>query len=277
MCLIEANFLSAVHDQMELGQARDRIEDFAHGLTKSIDCLDSLNPGSIHIPAQILEPGPLLLLGAPGVGKGTQADSLAKLWGVPKVSTGDILRANVADGTTHGLRAKRIMERGGLVPDEIMTEMVVDRLGRTDTALGFILDGFPRTIPQAMWLDGYLSEHRQRDVLGIVHLCMDFDGIVERIVHRRVCPFCKTLYNIQLKPPKRTGRCDKDDTELIQRSDDGLDVLQTRLDVFKRETEPLLQYYRCRSPFVQIEADESPSIVTEAIVAALTRYRTHAN
>jgi adenylate kinase len=277
MCLIEENFLSTVQDQMELAQARDQVEDFAPRSTKSIDCLDSLNPGSIQIPAQIPEPGPLLLLGAPGVGKGTQADSLAKIWGVPKVSTGDILRANVADGTPPGLQAKRIMERGRLVPDEIMTEMVADRLGRADTALGFILDGFPRTIPQAMWLDGYLIDHRQRDVLGIVHLCMDFKGIVERIVHRRVCRLCKTLYNIQLKPPKRTGRCDKDDSELIQRSDDVLDVLQTRLDVFKRETEPLLQYYRCRSPFVQIEADQSPSIVTEAIIAALTRFRTHAN
>jgi adenylate kinase len=262
---------------MELAQAGDEVEDFAPGLTKSIDCLDSPNPGSIRIPAQIQAPGPLLLLGAPGVGKGTQADCLAKLWGVPKVSTGDILRANVADGTTPGLRATRIMERGELVPDEIMTEMVADRLGRPDTALGFILDGFPRTIPQAMWLDRYLIDRRRRDVLGVVHLRMDFDGIVERIVHRRVCPLCKTLYNIQLKPPKRTGRCDKDDAELIQRSDDGFDVLQTRLDVFKRETEPLLQHYRCRSPFVQIEADESPSTVTEAIVAALIRFRAHAN
>jgi adenylate kinase len=262
---------------MELTASSDRVEDFAPGLTKSIDYLASLNDGPIHNPAEILEPGPLLLIGAPGVGKGTQADSLAKIWGVPKVSAGDILRANVADATTPGLRAKQIMERGGLVPDEIMTQMVVDRLGSTDTAPGFVLDGFPRTIPQAVWLDKYLIDHRPGDVLGIIHLCMDSDVIVERIAHRRVCPLCNTVYNIQLKPPKRTGRCDKDDTELIQRSDDGLDVLRTRLDVFKRETEPLLQYYRGHSPFVQIEADKPPSIVTEAIVAALTSFRVDTN
>jgi len=262
---------------MELTAARDQVEDLAPRLTKSIDRLDSLNHGSIQIPARIPGPGPLLMLGAPGVGKGTQADSLKKLWGVPKISTGDILRANVANGTGPGVRAKRIMERGGLVPDEIMTEMVADRLGLTDTVPGFILDGFPRTILQATWLDGYLIDHRPGDVLGIINLCMDFEEIVERIVHRRVCPLCKAVYNIQFKPPKRTGKCDKDDTELIQRSDDSLDVLRTRLDVFRKETEPLLQYYRSHSPFIQIEAAKPPSIVTEAIVAALTCFRTPTN
>src|SRR5579871_3499637 len=150
---------------------------------KDLDQVDPRRPGR-----QLKDPGPVLLLGAPGVGKGTQAEVLAKLWGVPKIATGDILRANVASGTKLGLRASRIMKSGGLVPDQVMTEMVANRLELADTAGGFILDGFPRTVGQAQWLDSHLNTHRDGAVLGIINLRMDFELIVERVVYRMVCP-----------------------------------------------------------------------------------------
>lgn len=258
---------------MELNEAGIQVENFGPGLTKLDECLAALASESNHATAEIGEPGPVLLLGAPGVGKGTQADRLAELWGVPKISTGEILRANVANGTPLGVQANRIMKLGGLVPDQIMTGMVANRLGYSDTAAGFILDGFPRTVHQAQWLDGYLSDHRKGAVLGIISMSMNFQGIVERVVHRRVCPLCKTVYNIELMPPKRMGRCDKDDAELIQRSDDSLEVFETRLDVFQRETEPLIQYYRSRSLFIEVDAEKPPSLVTRDIVAGLMNFR----
>lgn len=262
---------------MELSEARIQGENFGPGLTKLDDCFSALAPMTIHATARIAAPGPVLLLGAPGVGKGTQADKLAELWGVPKISTGEILRANVANGTHLGIKANRIMKLGNLVPDQIITGMVADRLALSDTAMGFILDGFPRTVHQAQWLDEYLSEYRNGAVLRIVNLSMDFEGIVERIVHRRVCPLCKTTYNARLMPPKRAGRCDRDDAELIQRSDDRLEVFETRFEVFKRETEPLIQYYRHRSLFIEVDAEKPPSSVTRDIVAGLTNFRMQVN
>jgi adenylate kinase len=262
-----------VEGLVELSEARSQLENLGPELTKLDECFAALAYESIHVSGQIREPGPLLLLGAPGVGKGTQADKLAELWGVPKVSTGEILRANVANGTPLGVEANRIMKLGGLVPDQIMTEMVADRLGLSDTAMGFILDGFPRTVHQAQWLDGHLSFHPNSARLGIINLFMDLERIVDRIVHRRVCPLCKTIYNTQLMPPKRMGSCDKDNAELVQRSDDRLEVYQRRLDVFKRATEPLIQYYRGRSQFIEVDAEKPPSLVTRDIVAGLMNLR----
>jgi adenylate kinase len=165
------------------------------------------------------------------------------------------------------------MKLGGLVPDAIMTEMVANRLSLSDTAMGFILDGFPRTVPQAQWLNEYLSDYRKGAVLGIISLYMDFDGIAERVAHRRVCPLCKATYNTRLMPPKRIGRCDKDGAELVRRGDDGVEVFEMRLDVFKHETEPLIHYYRGHSLFIEVDADKSPSLVTRDIVTGLTNYR----
>jgi len=249
-------------------------QNFGPGLTKSVEFLGSVAKRPNKPAPEIGEPGPVLLVGAPGVGKGTQADNLAKLWGVPKISTGDILRANVANGTALGVQADRIMKLGGLVPDQIMTEMVADRLDLSDTATGFILDGFPRTVRQAQWLDGYLSIQRRGAHLGVISMCMDLEQIVKRVIYRRVCPLCKTVYNAQYIPPKQVGRCDKDGSELEQRSDDSLEVFQTRLDVFKQETEPLIQYYRDHSLFIEVDADKPPTLVTRDIVAGLMGLRT---
>ena len=161
---------------MELSDARIQGEHLGPGLTKLDDCFAALAPETIHATARIAAPGPVLLLGAPGVGKGTQADKLAELWGVPKISTGEILRANVANGTHLGIKANRIMKLGSLVPDQIMTGMVADRLGLSDTATGFILDGFPRTVHQAQWLDEYLSDCRNGAVSEDYQLVNGFRG-----------------------------------------------------------------------------------------------------
>lgn len=258
---------------MGLSGTRIPTENFRPGLTKLDQRYAELPARSNHAAAQMSEPGPVLLLGAPGVGKGTQAERLAELWGVPRISTGDILRANVANGTPLGVKANQIIKLGGLVPDEIMTEMVADRLGHADTTMGFILDGFPRTVPQAEWLDEYLSDNREGAVLGIISMSMDFQGIADRIINRRVCPVCKTSYNTELMPPRRAGRCDNDGAELTQRNDDSLEVFETRLNIFMRETEPLIDYYRGRPLFIDIEAEKPPSAVTRDIVAGLMNYR----
>lgn len=260
-------------DVMELSEAHIQAKTFLPELAESGKSFRPFPVGSDHPPMHTSGPGPLLLLGAPGVGKGTQAETLAKLWGIPTISTGEILRANVAAGSTLGIQAKRIMKMGGLVPDPLMTEMVANRLGLSDAAAGFILDGFPRTVGQAQWLDAYLGAHRHGSLLAVISMSMDPRRIAERVIHRRICPLCKTVYNLQSMPPQRTGRCDRDGSELEARSDDSVAVFQTRLEVFRRETEPLIHYYRSHSLFIEIDADKPPSTITETIVTLLQNLR----
>jgi adenylate kinase len=225
-----------------------------------------------HCPTPLIDsPKPVLLLGAPGVGKGTQADVLARLWKLPKISTGEILRANVARRTALGIRAKKIMKAGALVPDEVMTEMIADRLEAGDTARGFILDGFPRTIRQAEWLDAYLHVSQQGAVLEVVSLRMDREQLAKRVIHRRVCPLCKAVYNEELMPPVVAGVCDRDGSTLEQRSDDRLEVFIARLDVFSRETDPLIRFYENHEMFVAVDAGQSSALVTQDIIAGLER------
>ncbi len=211
----------------------------------------------------------MLLLGSPGVGKGTQADILAALWGIPKISTGDILRANVSKGTALGVQASDVMRRGDLVPDHLITEMVADRLSASDTVRGFILDGFPRTIQQALWLGDYLAISRWNGRLAIVSMQMDSPKIIERIVNRRICPTCKTTYNIHSMPPKLEGRCDRDGSVLIQRNDDKIDVIEQRFEVFRQETEPLIKHYQDHPVFMEVCADRPTSVVTEEIITGI--------
>ena len=146
-------------------------------------------------------PGPILLLGAPGVGKGTQAKELVKLWGIPQISTGDLLRANVAQGTELGQMAKEIMGRGELVPDSLVNEMVAVRLQQPDTANGYILDGFPRTLAQAGWLDGRLAAQARGLPVVAVSIQVDYNQLLRRITGRRNCPVCQSIYNVYGKPP----------------------------------------------------------------------------
>lgn len=245
-------------------------------LKKTNTQFDVLIPKADFAAARFGSQGPVLLLGAPGAGKGTQADALADFWQVPKISTGDILRANVAGRTKLGTRAKKVMKTGGLVPDEVMMEMVATRLARPDAEHGFILDGFPRTIRQAEWFDEYLSADRRGAQLGIVSMSVDFEQLVKRVIHRRICPLCKAVYNEELMPPKRVGICDNDGSVLEQRNDDKPEVFKTRLDVFRRETEPLIQFYRDHDLFISIDAQAPPAAVTKAIVSGLTARREQA-
>jgi adenylate kinase len=225
-----------------------------------------LVPEPHRAPSRPVGPGPIVLFGAPGVGKGTQADSLAKRWGVPKISTGDILRAHVTDKTQLGNQANRVMKRGGLVPDQIVTAMVADRLALADTENGFILDGFPRTIQQAQWLDAYLSVNHPDAPLAVVNLRLDRARLIERLISRRVCLVCKAVYNLQSMPPREAGRCDRDGSPLEQRIDDRFEVCEMRLDIFQRETEPLVRYYQAGSLFIEIDAAQPAVAVTRDIV-----------
>jgi len=230
------------------------------------------SPGSLEQEpelAQVKAPGPVVMLGAPGVGKGTQADLLAQIWRIPKISTGELLRMNVTNRTALGIHADEIMRRGGLVSDQIINEMVAGRLAHSDARDGFILDGFPRTAKQAEWLDDHLAAHRNFAPLTIINLHMEAQKIIERIIYRRICPCCKTAYNNRLKPPRQNGRCDLDGSVLIQRSDDNLEVIQQRLDAFNRETEPLIEHYRGHRMFLTIDADRSVNNVSKDIVESL--------
>src|SRR5580658_7865711 len=175
--------------------------------------------------------GSIILLGPPAAGKGTQAKLIAETFGIPQISTGDILRGNVARKTELGMKAKAIMERGELVPDALVCDMVADRLQEADCVRGFILDGFPRTVPQAEWLDAQLERMRvgkQGDVAAqqacaapvVIRLVVDYNVLLQRITGRRSCPTCGRIYNVYLQPPKVQGICDDDGTTLVSRKDD---------------------------------------------------------
>src|SRR5579859_6894343 len=183
--------------------------------------------------ARMIAPGPILLLGAPGVGKGTQAKELVKLWEIPQISTGDLLRANVAQGTPLGKTAKEIMHRGELVPDSLVNEMVAVRLQQPDTVKGYILDGFPRTLAQAHWLDGRLAMQKEALPLVAVSIQVDYNQLLRRITGRRNCPVCQTIYNIYLHPPKVEGVCDIEGATLVQRSDDTEECFAGRLTTYQ--------------------------------------------
>jgi adenylate kinase len=162
-----------------------------------------------------------------------------------------------------------IMRRGALVPDEVLTEMMAERLCGSDTARGYILDGFPRTIQQALWLDEHLAVHRWAGLLAIICLEIDPQRVVERVLHRTVCPFCNTVYNTRSMPSKEKGICDHDGSVLIRRSDDNVEILLRRLETFERETEPLIEHYQDYPLFMRIDADRGVSVITEEIAAGM--------
>ena len=189
-------------------------------------------------------PGPILLLGAPGVGKGTQAKELVKLWGIPQISTGDLLRGNVSKGTDLGKIAKEIMGRGELVPDSLVNEMVSARLQEPDTANGYILDGFPRTLTQAGWLDGRLAALAHTLPVVAVSIQVDYNQLLRRITGRRNCPVCQSIYNVYGKPPQKDGVCDLDGAALVQRADDTEKVFEGRMRAYEAMTAPVVDHYR---------------------------------
>ena len=186
----------------------------------------------------------VIMLGAPGTGKGTIAGILTEKMGIPQVSTGDIFRKNIKEGTELGKLAEQYIEKGQLVPDEVTIGIVIDRLKEDDVQNGIILDGFPRTIKQAEELDKILEkEGKKVDI--VINLTTPEEEIIERIVNRRICSnqACKTVYNLQLNPPKQEGICDKCGHELIQRKDDTEETVKARLESYFKETSPLVEYY----------------------------------
>jgi adenylate kinase len=202
--------------------------------------------------------GPLVLLGAPGAGKGTQAKIISERYGVPQVSTGDILRDNVGRGTELGKKARAIMDRGELVSDDLVCGMVTDRLAEADCARGFILDGFPRTTAQAEWLDGLLAG---RSYLGraiapvVISIEVGYNQLLQRLTGRRSCPVDGKIYNIYFQPPKTEGHCDACGSELVQRKDDTEAVISERLKNYERQTLPLVDYYRKQGRLHKINGD----------------------
>jgi adenylate kinase len=185
----------------------------------------------------------IILLGAPGSGKGTQAKKMTTSFAIPQISTGDMLREAVKNGTEMGRKAKVFMDQGGLVPDEVVIGIVKDRLREKDCGKGFILDGFPRTIPQAEALDRVIKE-LGKEITHVLSLEVDEKEILERLSGRRTCSGCGAMYHVRFNPPKTEGRCDKCAGTLLQRDDDKEDTIRTRLVNYKKSTEPLIEHYR---------------------------------
>ncbi len=185
----------------------------------------------------------IILLGAPGAGKGTQAKKISASFTIPQISTGDMLREAVKKGTEMGLKAKSYMDAGGLVPDEVVIGIVKDRLKAGDCDKGFILDGFPRTIPQAKALDAVVKDLK-KEIKVVLSLEVDEKELLERLTGRRTCTACGAMYHVRFNPPKSDGKCDKCKTALIQRDDDKEETIKARLVNYKKSTEPLLDYYK---------------------------------
>jgi adenylate kinase len=212
----------------------------------------------------------VIFLGAPGAGKGTQARALAAEWGVPQVATGDMLREAVAAGTPLGLEAKRYMDAGGLVPDDVVIGLVEERLARPDAARGFVLDGFPRTAAQAEALDAMLRR-RGESPDRVVFLDVGREELIRRLTGRRVCGRCGTAFHLVSAPPRAAGRCDNCGGELTQRSDDTREAVATRLDVYEKQTAPLLAYYRDRGLLVTVSGEGPVDRVAADIRKAVGR------
>ena len=213
----------------------------------------------------------LVLVGPPGAGKGTQAQFIASHLSIPKISTGDIFRANVSGGTELGRRAQAYMERGDLVPDEVTIAMVTDRLQEDDAQTGFLLDGFPRNVPQAETLKKLLSSWDTRlDV--VLELVVDDDEVVRRLSGRRTCRRCGRVWHVTFDPPAQPGTCDSCGGELFQRDDDREETIRHRLEVYQQQTAPLVSYYADEGCLLGIDATGPVEEVTERALTALRRF-----
>ena len=212
----------------------------------------------------------VIFLGPPGAGKGTQARQIAESYRVPHLSTGDMFREHVGRGTPLGLRAKPIMERGELVPDDLVLSMVEERISRPDCADGFILDGFPRTLPQAEKL-GEILRKRFKTQPVVVHFVVDEKQLMRRLTGRRTCAIGGEIYNIYDHPPRVPGRCDRDGGELMQRPDDRDEVIAERLAAYERQTRPLVDYYCGRGVLKDVDGMAAPAAVTINVLQLLAQ------
>ena len=209
-------------------------------------------------------------MGPPGVGKGTQAERLRDHLGVPHVSTGDILRAAAKEGSPVGRQAKSYVDAGELVPDDVMGDLIVDRLGKSDAAEGFVLDGFPRTVAQIEILDRVLAKLSVR-LDRVFVLGAPENEIVRRLTGRRICPQCGVVYHVESHPPKAPGVCDACGSAVVQRPDDSEEVIRKRLEVFRAETVPVAAAYRERALLAEVDGSGDPDAVFEGIKAELSK------
>jgi adenylate kinase len=205
----------------------------------------------------------MMLLGPPGAGKGTLAKRLSAEYKIPAVSSGDLFRNEAASGSSLGQRAKEIMEKGDLVPDDITVEIIKKRIAADDAHGGFLLDGFPRTTDQAEALADIV------DLDKVLNLVVGDEEVIRRLSGRRMCPVCGAIYHIEFMPPKTDNKCDKGHGELITRDDDRIDAIKNRLEVYKRMTEPLIKYYNDRGLLYNIDASVSPEEVVRQAVKTL--------
>jgi len=210
----------------------------------------------------------IIMLGAPGSGKGTQAKKMSERFGIPQISTGDMLREAVKQGTEMGRKAKTFMDQGGLVPDEVVIGIVRDRLNASDCAQGFILDGFPRTIPQAEALDTVLGELGKK-ITTVLSLEVDEADLMERLCGRRTCPGCGAMFHVQFNPPRGEGVCDQCGGSLIQRDDDREETIRARLVNYKKSTEPLIGYYGGTGTLQSVRAAGEIEAIFQRIVQVL--------
>ena len=214
----------------------------------------------------------LVLLGPPGAGKGTQAAQLADRFGIPQISTGDILRDHVQENTMLGVRARTYMDRGEYVPDEIVVEMVMERLDEPDAEKGFILDGFPRTVPQAEALENALAA-AGRPLSAVLKFAIADEMAIRRLTARWTCPNCKRTYNLEFKPPATEGICDFCGAQLERRSDDDELTVRRRIEVYRGQTEPLEHFYQDRALLRDVNAQAREADVTDRTMAVLSDIR----
>ncbi|MGI9103899.1 MAG: adenylate kinase [Terriglobales bacterium] len=221
--------------------------------------------------------GPIILLGAPGAGKGTQAKQIVERYSVPQISTGDLLRDHVARGTELGKQAKAIMEAGKLVSDELVCGMVAERLGRPDCSRGFILDGFPRTVPQATWLDQHMAgltfDKKGKLAPVVINIAVSYNQLLKRLTGRRSCPTCGRIYNVYFQPPRVADTCDVDGAKLVTRRDDCEEVISKRLKEYEAQTLPLTEFYRAKGQLVEVNGDQDSSTVSAETLKAIDGHR----
>ena len=210
----------------------------------------------------------IIMLGAPGAGKGTQAKMIAEKYGIPHVSTGDIFRANIKEQTELGMEAKKYMDQGLLVPDELTVKILLDRVAKDDCKNGYVLDGFPRTIPQAEVLDKAVTELGEK-IDYAINVDVKDENIVRRMSGRRACLKCGATYHIEHIPPKQEGICDKCGSELVLRDDDKPETVQKRLKVYHEQTQPLIDYYNKKEILKEVDGSQDMKDVFNAIVAIL--------
>lgn len=210
----------------------------------------------------------LVILGPPGAGKGTQAEYIVKRYNIPHISTGDIFRENIKNNTELGKKAKSYMDKGLLVPDDLVIALVEDRLNKDDAKEGFLLDGFPRTVAQAVSLDSILNKNDDK-LTKVINISVDPEILIERAVGRRVCKTCGMTYHVKFNPPKEEGVCDKDGTKLIQRDDDTEETVKTRISVYFDQTAPLIDYYRAQNLLIDIDGAKDIDKVFDDIVIGL--------